>query len=275
MEFLPKTLITLMNVVNDPYSNFAWTSYEENGKMRISMMWNNDTSRRKSKATVKRDRRRYEQFLLEKSKSEEIGDSESVKSSEWTDCDNDSTVGDSEDKMDTFDNVRKPCGAPINETVAKQVDDHSTEKLSSSCNDSARDNVKVKNSVHKRTVVKENSVHDGNTQQDSDDSRPERKIPRRSKQNEDKIDKIVMKVSDRRADYLLAFLPCTFPRVVIEHTISQNQNKLVRSGDQYWRAYVKNIDEDFDDVRTTKFMNDDVQEGIQRMEQFVSELLSK
>lgn len=255
-----------MNVVNGQYSNFAWSSHEENGKIRISLVWHNDSGRRKSKATIRRDRKRYEQFIAGKSKSGEISDDESLKSSETSDCNDDNTDSDSEHKMDTS----KPNGASRKVELRKRVQNHSTMKSSCSdkqlVNNSSRANLKVTPDQGKTIVEKLGSTSDSNTQSETD-ATPRRKIPRCS------LEKIVMKVSERKADYLLAIVPGT--RIVIEHTISLKQTKLVRHGDRYWHTYVKNVENDFEDVRTTSYMNEEVQNGILLMEQFLNQLLPK
>lgn len=302
MDFLPKTLITLMNVVDEHYSSFSWTSHEENGKMRISLLWNNGSTRRKSKATIRRDRRRYEHFRVEKSKSYNNTDNDESLECELTDCDSDETESDIANVMDTSEHLVNPCRAPSQVKIPERVENRSTKNcIVPSLTDSSRVSEKVRNKDDPKPV-KELAISDGNIQKrpvelssnprvitDSklkvkdnqqsvketmtpntssahSDNTLQRKVPRRS------LEKVVMKVVDKEADYLLAMIPGTTK--IVEHRISLNRTVIVDREANFtsWRTYNNNIGYDFDDVRTTKFMNDEVKNGILQMEQFVSRL---
>ena len=42
MDGLPKTLTCFLNIVNKQNTDFSWTSTEQNGRMKIFLMWTND-----------------------------------------------------------------------------------------------------------------------------------------------------------------------------------------------------------------------------------------
>ena len=99
-----------MNTVVEQYIEFSWASQEQNGKMKITLTWTNvEMKRNKSKATRKRDRKRYEQYIEQKKVTENNKETE-IKETNTNNIEYSSSEDDSE--MDTIQNIITPCSTP-------------------------------------------------------------------------------------------------------------------------------------------------------------------
>lgn len=112
MDNLPKTLLALLNVANEQYSDFSWTSIEQNGKMRISLIWrNNEAKRNKSSATRRRDKRRYDDFIATKNNvAENVNVENSTSETDSSDDDSNSNLEMDVSVAEKLKNT--PCRSP-------------------------------------------------------------------------------------------------------------------------------------------------------------------
>lgn len=125
MDHLPHTLISLLNTVVEQYKKFSWTSYEENGKMKISMIWTNDEHKRaKSQATRKRDIKRFSKFM--ESKKNNYDEPQINSNKVESDLETDHSLDESENEMDINDNQTSTCRASSQVNLSLEKSIHKT-----------------------------------------------------------------------------------------------------------------------------------------------------
>ena len=273
MDNLPETLICLINSVVEQYNEFAWSSQEKDGKMRITMTWTNEEfKRRKSKSAILRDKKRRDEFLLQKQKMDIQVDDNNDKESE-NESDGETTEDEchSNTEMDTADNLKTLCDAPlqvniqpvlnrsIKRTIESRpvVDNQPCKKMNT---------VTIVNKENDDVnISKVNSIESVNEQKTQNvEKRRRRTWPRRY------FRKIVMKTTSGMANTLIGIIPDR--QVLIVHRITEKETEIITPGDREYRTYHKNVTEDFNDVKDTDFiqlMEHDVRNGIRLMEIFV------
>ena len=270
MDKLPKTLLMLMNTVIEEYNEMSWTSLEQTGKMKITLIWtNDDMPRNKSKATRKRDRKRYEQFkerkevvMDENAKISENNNSR-ISSDEQSECE----INDANNNMEIVDTeIPSSASSQVNLKVRNENEGRSIKKTKEFsvaddqvCNQASR-NVTKNKIVSEQYKLTDNLKHANEKRETPLIDKPKRQ--RRY------FKKIVTKTTGGLRDTLLGKMP--YKDFVIVHSISKNKTWLVGPPDgREWEHYSKNVDDDFRDVQETEFMNDQIEDSIRKMELFI------
>lgn len=261
MDQLPITLLSLFNTVVEQYKEFSWSSQEQNGKMRITLTWTNDTQiRPKSKSTKVRDRKRYEQFRAQKQKIAEKDEQRNEKvSSDEEDISSDS---ESDNEMDIVDNPITLCDASTQVNILPD----GKRSIKRTINTAGIKPCQQVNKAHDINKVKDSIITNRPSTQEypTNESKEKKQIPTWPRKF---FRKIVMKTTRGIANTLIGQIPGH--EFLVEHLISEKQTDLINTRDPEYQTYYKNITDDFDDVKDTDFMDESVKNAIQLMENYV------
>lgn len=269
MENLPKTLQCLFETVIKEYEHFSWASQEVNGKMKITLTWTNELeSRSKSKSTLKRDYKRYEQYM--KQKELEINNTkannERITDQRTHEHTPDGEI-DSETEMDIIDdNIITPHDTSLKVNKTPQVDRSINSTLDTTTNEVSYNQTGDNGS----TIVNKSKQSESNNElKECNNERSENKplSDRTQTYRRRYFRKVVIKTSSGIPTTLIGKMPGK--EFLIEHCILARKSTLIDSDHRDWKTYMKNVQEDFKDVTETQWMCDKVHRAIRLMELYI------
>lgn len=265
MDCLPKTLTSLLKIVNEQYTDFSWTSTEQNGRMKISLLWTNGdkSTKRKSNASRKRDRKRLKQFVEKKNSENKTSESEDESFIE-SDTESDIPSEPTDALMDVIDSV--PCSASltVNTNKGKQSSEENNQLRTESVkhvNGNLNAAGKICISEHSNTqnmLTKSHDVVNTENISNTEEKSKSRQTP--------VLDKIVIKTSlSMCSATLLTLIPMI--NLIMSYSLGKEEDiHYFGPGTKRYTYALHNIENDFDDVRKTKYMNSDIASAIEKME---------
>lgn len=262
MDHLPQTLLCLLDGVKEQYQEFSWTSQEQNGKMRITLIWTNEQYKQyKSNATKKRDAKRQEQYIANK---------QECKGKQNTDVEKDKiSIEDkleSDNEMEVNDNLNTLCDASTQVNIRPVIN----RPIRKTPGEIKRPCEKVITDA--KNIVSDNPItQKTNTQDNANDRLNERRQSPKYKRRF--LSKVVIKNSCGSMTKLIGTLPGK--DFLLVHDIPDKKTDVMPPDHYDFRTYKKNVTEDFKDVYETDFMDDIVDNAIRLMEIFVAETLGR
>ncbi|CAG2186348.1 unnamed protein product [Mytilus edulis] len=299
MERLPSLLTSTIENACRQFRHISFTVHGENDRARVSIVFTNQDSnktKRKSNSTVNRDKKRMKEYNTDDANSSISENHKDVicsdRSSEISQIPSEEVSTNTLDIMDIDDNPSMASTTSGNIEVIESpnielsIDTGNELSLPPTCLKGKHVNnvekckqritvdrieknkctVEGDNLVTKCTISKKNNSDIVSTTSPGAQSCDKVKEHNRKVPESGIIRKIVFKKSRSGMDMLIG--KTERGRLVLFHMSGKNF-ELLLPGEHEYSRYNKVLTEDFEDVRTTPFMNDEVNEGILKMEKVV------